>query len=113
VLPVDPPPGAQRSHGVSNAVLATSAVLAGGGIVFHVLAFQTRGKLEDAADSDAYHANESTFDVQRGTTFALYGLAAIGAGVGIYLRTRENATAVQVGADVRADRALVTIGWHR
>ncbi|MDX2089230.1 MAG: PEGA domain-containing protein [Kofleriaceae bacterium] len=100
----------------SNRLFIVGGVAAVGGAVAHALAWNQRGKLEDARlanDLEGYRDNETAFDVTRTLTFTLYGVTAVSVGAALYLRMTGNEPPVQVSAGFGADRAMVTIGWSR
>lgn len=97
----------------STWLLAGGGLALAGGVVAHVLAVRTRGKLEDAMTPEEFREHEPAFDAQRATTISLYAVGAIVGGLGLYLRLTRAEAPVQVGGAVGADRAMVTIGWRR
>lgn len=114
-----PPPPSVRSDGRkrwSNRLLVVGGVAVVGGAVSHALAWNARGKLEDARvanDLQGYRDNETTFDVTRALTYSLYGVAAVSVGAALYLRMTGNEPPVTVSAGVGEGSAMVTIGWTR
>jgi tetratricopeptide (TPR) repeat protein len=114
-----PPPPKKVSAGSRSKVplfimIGGAAVAATGG-VFHVLALQTRGRLEDGQDPDKYFDDRDSFRTQRAVAIGGYAVGAATVLTGLVLgvtvfRHREG---VQVSAAPTSGGAMVTLGWSR
>lgn len=110
--PPPPPPGPSR---VPLYVVVAGAAVAAAGATAHVLAWRTRGRLEDAPGPDAYFADRDTFELQRGVAVAGYAAGAVTIATGLILgvtvfRGRE---APQISAALAPGGAMVAVGWSR
>ena len=91
-LPPPPPPVVHTRSPVPRYLLIGAGAAAIAGIGFHTLAYLERGKLQNAAginDPNAFNDHRDTFEAERTLAITCYGLAAVAAGVGFYLHSRD------------------------
>jgi hypothetical protein len=113
VVPIDPRP-APQPPAASKWLLIGAGGLAVAGGVFHYLAYDQKKALDDARSLDEYKDHEGKFDAFRIATFSAYGLAAVAAGVGIYLRVRAPRDEGPVVSGALApDGGMVVVEWRR
>lgn len=114
-----PPPPKKVSAGSRSKVplfiMIGGAAIAATGGVFHVIALQTRGRLEDGQDPDKYFDDRDSFRTQKTVAIGGYAVGAATVLTGLVLgvtvfRHREG---VQVSAAPTSGGAMVTLGWSR